>query len=86
MNYELSIKETNIPAHLDIEKEIAQRKNGQMTFTLRIDKGNISDMSVVEYVDVRQYLRPKTIIVEKFVVTSYTHGGDKPDAIRHSNG
>jgi hypothetical protein len=85
MNYELSIKPENIQPHLDIEEEIAKRKNGQMTFTLRIDKGNISDMSVVEYVDVREYIRLKSVTRQEFTVAHHIIVGNKQDAIRPDN-
>ena len=48
-----NIRSHNIKAHADIEVDIIKRKNGQMTFTLRINGGNIVDYSLVEYVDVK---------------------------------
>ena len=77
MEYQLSIKPENVQPHIDIEEEIAKRKNGQMTFTLRIDKGLISDLSVVEYVDVREYLRLKSVTIEEHTITRYPHLGNK---------
>jgi len=77
MDYELTIKEVNIPSHLYIEDEIAKRKNGLMTLILRIDKGKISDVSVVEYVDINAYLRPTSVVIEEFSLTSFTHNDNK---------
>jgi hypothetical protein len=86
MDYQLSIKQENIQPHIDIENEIAKRKNGQMTLTLRIDKGNISDISVVEYIDVREYLRLKSITFEELTIAHDLNIGNKPDAVRPDNG
>ena len=64
--YELSIREHNIPAHLDIERDIKLKKNGLFTFTLRINGGNIVDYSLMEYVDVkRKYLGFKKAVIAK---------------------
>ena len=57
MNYSLEIRQANIQAHLDIEREIANKKDGQMTFTLRINGGNVADVVMVEYIDVQPYVR-----------------------------
>lgn len=62
---ELKIRDANIPAHLDIEKELKNIKDGQFTFTLRINAGNIADLAVVEYIDVRDYLRLKSVTTVK---------------------
>lgn len=48
------IRDYNMKAHADIEADIAKKKDGQVTFTLRINAGNIVDYSLVEYVDVRR--------------------------------
>ena len=50
----MTIREYNIQAHADIEVDIINKKNGQMTFTLRLNGGNIVDYNLVEYVDVRR--------------------------------
>lgn len=51
---ELTIREHNILPHINIEEEIQLKGNGQMTFTLRINGGNIVDFSLVEYVNVKK--------------------------------
>ncbi|NCN25997.1 hypothetical protein GW915_00325 [bacterium] len=50
---DFAMREYNIPAHVDIEADIQDKGTGQITFTLRINGGNIVDMSVVEYVSVK---------------------------------
>jgi len=66
------MREHNLRPHADIEVDIQAKKNGQITFTLRCNAGNIVDYSLVEYVDVkRKYskLEPtKTIVVEKLIL------------------
>jgi hypothetical protein len=52
------MREHNIQAHADIEAAIQSKGAGQMTFTLRINGGNIVDFSLVEYVDVRKKYAP----------------------------
>lgn len=47
---ELKIRDHNIKPHADIENELAAKGDGQITFTLRINAGNIVDVAFVEYV------------------------------------
>ena len=73
-NYALNIREHNIKAHLDIEDEIKQRKEGLFTFTLRVNNGNIVDFNVTEYVNVRQkYGVIKTVVIEEYTI-AYNRG------------
>lgn len=51
---EFTIREKNIKPHADIEVDILERKNGNMTFTLRINSGDIVDYNLVEYVNVKK--------------------------------
>lgn len=51
---ELKMREANIPCHLDIENYIQERKTGLITFTLRINNGNIVDFVPTEYVPVKE--------------------------------
>lgn len=70
MNYALEIREHNVGAHLVIEKEIERIKSGLLTFTLRVNNGNIVDCSIKEYVNVRKkYGIIKAVIVEKLRIT-----------------
>jgi len=48
------IREHNIKPHADIEVDIMNKKNGPVTFTLRLNGGNIVDYNLVEYVDVEK--------------------------------
>lgn len=69
-NYTLDIREHNVPAHLDIEKEVSQRKSGLLTFTIRVSGGNIVDFNVTEYVNVKQkYGIIKALVIEEYTVT-----------------
>ena len=69
MKYDLKIREHNVQAHVDIESDIQEKKTGQMTFTLRLNGGNIVDYSLVEYVNVRKkyaankYCPPDTVAI-----------------------
>ena len=47
MNYQLNIRDHNRQAHLDIEEEIKHKKNGLFTFILRVNNGNIVDLSLI---------------------------------------
>lgn len=68
-NYQLKIRGANIPAHLDIEKDIAERRNGLFTFTLRVNNGNIVDYNVTDYVNVRQkYGIIKALVIEEVTI------------------
>lgn len=51
---ELEIREANIKCHLDIENYLKERKTGLVTFTLRINAGNIVDFVPTEYVPVKK--------------------------------
>ena len=74
MKYDLSVRKHNVPAHLDIENDIAKKKNGQFTFTIRVNNGNIVDYNVTEVVDIRsKYFSRQQVIVEEFIA-SYTAG------------
>jgi len=60
------IRKHNIKAHTDIEMDIMKKQDGQMTFTLRINGGNIVDYNLVEYINVRQkYGDVSRLVVEK---------------------
>lgn len=51
---DLTIRQANIKPHLDIETYIKERKNGLVTFTIRINSGNIVDFVPTEYVPVHK--------------------------------
>ena len=84
--YELTIRAHNIPPHLDIEEDIRARKNGQITFTLRINNGNIVDYSPVEYVNARQkYLGVKSLVIQKFSISQHFGDGGARDPLWEHN-
>ena len=70
----LKIRDHNIKPHADVEIDIMQKKNGQITFTLRINAGNIVDYNLVEYVDIKRKYgkigQAGTVIVQEYSVPS----------------
>jgi len=56
---------------MDIEKEIQNKKDGLLTFVIRVHNGIISDFNITEYVDVRQYFRLKSISFQELSVTRH---------------
>lgn len=69
---ELTIRDYNVPAHMDIEKDIQGKKNGLLTFTLRVNAGNVVDYTVVEYVDARsKYGTVTAVLVQELTVTRH---------------
>jgi len=83
MRYDLSIRQQNIQPHLDIEREVQAKKNGLLTFILRVNAGNIADFAVIENVDTRIYRQ--TITIQKFTFASGHRDGGQPDAVRPDN-
>lgn len=69
------IRKHNLKAHDDIERDIQGQQNGLLTFTLRVNGGNIVDYNVVEYVDARQYLRDELVIKESTISLYYRTRG-----------
>lgn len=86
MDYKLgTIRKANIQAHDDIETEILSQQNGLLTFTLRINGGNIVDYNVVQLVNVREYLTDPVIVKQSSISLYYRTGSGK-DTIRDNNG
>ena len=70
MEYNLSIPEANQQFHIDLEQDIAQRKNGLFTFIVRVHDGAVTDYSLMEYVDAKsKYLSVAEITRTQFVVS-----------------
>jgi len=70
MKYELLIRKHNILPHIDIEKDIQKVKNGRLSFTLRVNNGNIVDKNVTEFINLkRKYLGVNTILGTKFTIS-----------------
>ena len=50
---EIILKESSIPVHIDVESDIKKKKNGLVTFTLRMNNSNVVDYNKTEYVDAK---------------------------------
>lgn len=68
MNYALDIRKHNIQPHVDIEKEIEEKKNGLFTITLRVSNGNIVDSNIMDYINASTYLTLKRITYHEVIV------------------
>jgi len=80
MKYELSIKDYNKQAHIDIEKDIGNRENGLFTFTLRVNKSCIVDYNVVEYVNAKEkYLSLKRVVIQEFTLAHNSRKRSQPN-------
>ena len=89
MNYDaVTIPSQNIPAHLDIEKDIQEQKNGLFTFIIKVANGNIADYNVVEYVTVTKYLklRLKRIVIEELIIPRNSQLGSRTNPVGTDNG
>lgn len=83
MQYELSIRQDNLPAYIEIQREIKEKSDGLFTLILRVNNGKIVDTNVVEFTDVkRKYFRLKELFREEFVILHYLDGGTKEPAVR----
>jgi hypothetical protein len=83
----MEIRKYNIPAHMDIEKLFVIRKDGQITFTIRVNAGNIVDLQTVEYVDTRKkYPSSEQPVAEKFTISHSVRKGSSGNAVRDDNG
>ena len=62
-NVKIRIRKENIACHLDIDRYLKDRNSGQVTFTIRVNAGEIVDFVETEYVPVKQkYFTPlKTV-------------------------
>jgi len=81
MQYELTIPEENIEAHLDIESDIQKQKNGIFNFILRLNNGKIVDYSVQEYVTAAKYLVLKRVTIAEFTIARSVATGNKSDTL-----
>lgn len=83
--YNLDIKEHNKQAHIDIEHDIQKQQNGLFTFILRVDNNNIVDYNVVSYVDIRDYLVLKKIVITEFTISHDGTLGSQQNPLRTDN-
>jgi len=89
LNYDaVTIPSQNIPAHLDIEKDIQEQKNGLFTFIIKVANGNIADYNVVEYVTINKYLklRLKRIVIEELIIPRNSQLGSRTNPVGTDNG
>ena len=86
MNYSLSIRKWNVKPHLDIEDAIQRQKNGLLTFTIRLNSGNIVDVNFTEYVDPRaKYGIIKAITIAEFSFSLDSRVGSPGDTMGNDN-
>jgi len=86
MKHELSIRDHNKQCHIDIEEDIKLRKNGLITFTLRVNNGNIVDYNVTEYVnDKEKYVSLKRIVIEELASTYHSRERSIPNPLWSDN-
>ena len=76
----MEIKRYNIPAHIDIEDEIAE-KEGLLTIVIRLRAGNIVDLTRIEYVDTRSILNSEQNPTEKFEVPPFVRKGSSKTGV-----
>ena len=82
----MKIRKYNIPAHIDIEEVIKRRVVGQATFTVRVNAGNIVDLTQIEYVDTgKKYGDIKQATGEQFTLSHSTGERNTGDAVWNDN-
>lgn len=86
MRYALNIREHNKQAHLDIEEDIKNKQNGLITFTIRVNNGNIVDYNLMDYVNAREkYLSLRKVTIEELTVSHYPRSGSAAVAVQPDN-
>lgn len=86
MIYDLPIRDHNIKPHLDLEEEVTARQDGILTFTVRVNNGNIVDLNITEYVNARQKYGIITgIVKEELQLTYYPRERSQTNPIRDNN-
>lgn len=81
----LSINQHNIKPHLDIERDIQAKKNGLMTFNLRVNQGNIEDYAKYTTVTIGEYAGVIFTAFEEHTTTYDSGNGSNQNAIRPNN-
>jgi len=72
---DLSLPVSNLRPHLDIEQDIQAKKNGLITFIIRVHEGIITDYTLMEEVNVKsKYGGVAAIAYEKY---TFSCGGGK---------
>lgn len=85
MKTQLTINQHNIQAHMDIERDIQNKKNGLFTFNLRIHQGNIEDYAQYETITSCDYGEFIYAFFEEYTVTRDTRDGNTTNAVRPGN-
>lgn len=86
MNYALSIRDHNIKPHLDLEKEVTTRGDGILTFTVRVNNGNIVDLNITEYVNaIKKYGIITGVLVQEFTFAPVTRERGASDTVGDNN-
>lgn len=84
MKYDLSITTHNIKPHLDIERDIKEKKEGLFTFTLKVSQGNIEDYAQYRTVTVFEYRTLFTVERQPVIPCDHREGNTE-NAIRPGN-
>jgi len=82
MKYNLNINQHNIKPHLDIERDIQNKKNGLFTFDLRINQGNIEHYATRRIITSAEYTSVTIATFEESVTTHHLGEGSQGSAIR----
>lgn len=83
MNEEvIIIRDHNIKPHLDIERDIQNKKNGLFTFNLRINQGNIEDYAQYETINASDYTNSITYFKQERVIARYSRTTVTEDRVR----
>lgn len=86
MRYNLDIPQHNIKPHLDIEKDIQTQKNGLMTFTIRVNQGNIEDYVRYETITAARYSGFSFTTITQHITTRGAGSGGQENGIRDNDG
>jgi hypothetical protein len=81
MQYDVTISQNNIRAHLDIERDIQALKNGHFSFTIRVSQGNIEDYVTYRTVSAASY-RSMVVAIQKRGLAHDIGTGDYQSTIR----
>lgn len=83
----MNIRKHNIPAHIDIENDVVAKKDGLLTFTLRINAGNITDYNRPETINpATKYKSAERDPLEQFTISPDLGKRSRGNSIRDDNG
>lgn len=85
MKYSLTIRKHNEKAHLDIEADMQQKKDGLFTFILRVNNGNIVDYNIMEVIDGDKYAGLEQIIIKELTNAYNPTEGSGGNGVRSNN-